>query len=65
MIQGIAGVPDGTAATTDRRLFDEGIETIGQRLRFASYGKPAFDAILELAAGWEVPSCVRRIAVKF
>jgi superfamily II DNA or RNA helicase len=64
LIHGLPGVADGTALTTDRRLFDEGIESLGQRLRFASYGESVFDAILELGAGWDAPSCVRRIAVR-
>jgi len=64
LLRGVPGIIDGTALTTDRRLFDEGIESLGRRLRFATYGEPVFDAILALSAGWEVPGCVRRIAVR-
>ena len=62
-IRGIPGISDGTALTVERRLFDEGIESLGPRLHFATYGDPAFDAILALSAEWETPACVRRIAV--
>jgi hypothetical protein len=50
--------------TVDRDLFDEGIEALGTRLHFATYGDSLFDALLELSATWEMPSCVRRITVK-
>ncbi len=63
LLQGIPGVADGTALTTDRALFDEGVESLGARLRFATYGEPAFDALLELTQTWEPPSCIRRISV--
>lgn len=63
LLAGIPGVPDGTAMTVDRDLFDEGIEALGTRLHFATYGDTHFDALMELSATWETPSCVRRIAV--
>lgn len=63
LLRGLPGIVDGTAFTIDRRLFDEGIEAIGSRLRFATYGEPVFDAIMALSAEWEPPACVRRIAV--
>jgi len=64
LLRGLAGVLDGTALTTDRRLYEEGIESLGPALRFATYGEPVFDAILGQSAGWEQPGCVRRIAVR-
>ncbi|MBV5336319.1 SWF/SNF helicase family protein, partial [bacterium] len=44
LLRGLAGVLDGTALTTDRRLYEEGIESLGPALRFATYGEPVFDA---------------------
>jgi len=64
LLSGIPGVVDGTALTVDRDLFDDGVESLGARLRFASYGEPAFDALLELSETWSPPPCVRRIVVK-
>ena len=63
LLTGVPGVADGTALTIDRGLFEAGIESLGPRLRFATYGEPAFDALLALSETWEVPACVRRIAV--
>ena len=64
LLTGIPGVPDGTALTVNRELFDEGIEALGTRLHFATYGDTSFDSLLELSETWQTPSCVRRITVK-
>ncbi|MFZ1573667.1 MAG: helicase-related protein [Chromatiaceae bacterium] len=63
LLAGVPGVPEGTALTLDRALFDEGIESLGTRLRFAIYGEPAFDALLTMSEEWPPPLCIRRIAV--
>ncbi|MBP8198037.1 MAG: hypothetical protein KAX64_05695 [Chromatiaceae bacterium] len=63
LLAGVPGVPEGTALTLDRALFDEGLESLGTRLRFATYGEPAFDALLAMSEEWPPPPCIRRIAV--
>ena len=63
LLRGLPGIVDGTALTTDRTLYDAGIESLGPRLRFATYGEPVFEALLALSAEWEPPACVRRISV--
>ncbi len=63
LLRGLPGVVDGTALTINRHHYDEGIEDLGPRLRFATYGEPVFDALLTFSAGWAPPSCVRRISV--
>ncbi|ACV62403.1 helicase domain protein [Desulfofarcimen acetoxidans DSM 771] len=60
---GIDGIPSGTVLTTSRALYEEGLADGGARVHFASYGDPFFDAILEHLSSFELPSCVRRIAV--
>lgn len=64
LLNAIPGVPDGTALTVNRKLFDEGIEGLGTRLHFATYGDTCFDSLMKLSATWETPACIRRIAVK-
>jgi hypothetical protein len=63
LLTGIPGVPDGTALTVNRELFDKGIEALGTRLHFATYGDTSFDALLDLSETWEMPTCIRRITV--
>ncbi len=62
-LTGIDGVPDGTVLTVSRKLFEEGMAEGGNRVHFASYGDPYFDALLEHLNSFELPGCVRRIAV--
>jgi hypothetical protein len=58
----IPGVPDGTVLTASRDTFERGLPEVNA-LRFASYGEPAFDAILALTAvGGRSPG-IRRITV--
>ena len=64
LLNAIPGVPDSTALTVNRELFDEGIEGLGTRLHFATYGDTCFDSLMKLSATWEMPACIRRIAVK-
>ncbi len=63
LLRGLPGIVDGTALTVDRKLYDDGIASLGPRLRFATYGEPVFDAILAIGGDWQPPGCVRRIAV--
>jgi superfamily II DNA or RNA helicase len=57
----IPGVPDGTVLTASRETYERGLVQVNS-LRFASYGEPAFDAILELTAVSGLPSGIRRIS---
>ena len=58
----IPGVPDGTVLTASRDTFERGLPEVSG-LRFASYGEPAFDAILALTAASGLPPGIRRISV--
>ncbi len=60
---GIEGVPDGAVLTVSRELYEKGLAGGGVRVHFASYGDPYFDALLEQLGRFELPGCVRRIAV--
>ena len=64
ILSGIPGVPDGTALTVARSLFERGVESLGSGLRFATYGEPSFESLLELTKTWSCPSCVRRISLE-
>jgi len=58
----VPGVPDGTVLTASRETFERGLPEMSA-VRFASYGEPAFDAILGLRAIGGLPPSVRRIGV--
>jgi hypothetical protein len=58
----IPGVPDGTVLTASRNTFERGLPEVNG-LRFASYGEPAFEAILALTAAIGLPPGIRRISV--
>jgi hypothetical protein len=58
----IPGVPDATMLTASRNTFERGLPGVSP-LRFASYGEPAFDAVLELAAAGGLPPGIRRVSV--
>ncbi len=62
-VSGVTGVPDGTILTISRELYEEGLVGSESRVRFASYGEPVFDAILEHMVSFGLPQCVRRIAI--
>lgn len=62
-LSGLTGVPDGTMLTVSRTLYEEGMAGSGTRVRFASYGDTLFDAVLEHMTSFELPPCLRRIAV--
>ena len=58
----IPGVPDGMVLTASRDTFERGLPEVSG-LRFASYGEPAFDAILALTAVAALPLGIRRVSV--
>lgn len=63
LVVGVPGLAEGMALITDRALYDEGVERLGSKLKFATYGEPVFDALLEWSATWDHPPCVRRVSV--
>jgi hypothetical protein len=62
-LRGIDNITDGAVLTVSRDLYDEGLAGEGTRVHFASYGDPCFDAVLVHFGGFDLPACVRRIAV--
>jgi len=64
VLRGIRGIPDGTALTIDRNLYDKGLPGRRETLHFATYGDPAFEAVLESFACLGLPECVREIGEK-
>ncbi|WP_027363589.1 helicase-related protein [Desulfotruncus alcoholivorax] len=62
-VAGIENIPEGVVLTVSRDLYEEGLAG-GTRLHFASYGDTYFDALLEHWKIFELPGCVRRIAVQ-
>ena len=59
----ISGLPDGTAVTASRATFEVSIPELESRLHFATYGDPAFEAILALFDTFQLPACIRRLEV--
>jgi len=62
-VSGIACIPSETLLSVSRSLYDEGLADGGQRVHFASYGDPIFDTIVEHLCSFELPACLRRVAV--
>ncbi len=63
-LSGVEGVPDGTLITVSRELYEEGLGNSPRgALRFASYGEPVFDALLQHLSRFALPACVRRLSV--
>jgi hypothetical protein len=57
-IMELANIPallDGTAVTTSRPTFDVGVSALEGRLHFATYGDPAFEAVLAQVGTFELP----------
>jgi hypothetical protein len=63
VIAGVPGVPPATALTTDRKLYERGVAGYSGSLRFATWGEPAFDSLLETVLAHPTPRCVRRLEV--
>lgn len=61
-VSGIDNLPSPTHLTSSRRLFEEGRAESSTPLHFASYGDPAFDAIVQHMNQYKLPPCVKRIA---
>jgi helicase-like protein/SNF2 domain-containing protein len=59
----IPRVVDGTAMTASRTTFDVGLPTFEGRLHFATYGDPAFEAVLQHIEAFPLPECVQRLEV--
>jgi len=59
----IPNVPDGTAVTTSRATFEVGVPELEGRLHFATYGDPAFEAILAHIETFDLPPCIQRLEV--
>jgi superfamily II DNA or RNA helicase len=64
VLAGLPGLLDGTAVTTCRTTFDAGIAELEGRLHFATYGDPAFEAVLDQMASFDLPGCLRRLEVE-
>jgi len=65
-IMELANIPDlldGTAVTTSRPTFDVGVSELEGRLHFATYGDPAFEAVLAQVGTFALPPCIRRLEV--
>jgi hypothetical protein len=63
-LRGLVTVPHNTALTIDRQLYEEGLSGLEDKLHFASYGDPVFDAVLEEFEDFDLPKCVVRITEK-
>lgn len=63
IVHGVDGVPEGIALTCSPELYEMGLADGLHRLHFASYGDPAFDALLAHMTQYELPPCIRRIEV--
>jgi len=63
-LAGIHGIPDGAAVTTCRSVFDAGVPELEGMLHFATYGDPAFQAILDQIGQFDLPGCIRRLEVQ-
>jgi hypothetical protein len=62
-VGGVPGVGDGTLLTTSRALYEAGAPGCGP-LHFATYGDPAFEAVLAFLGSFDLPPGVRRYAVR-
>ncbi len=60
---GVEGVSPGARITTSRKMFEEGTADSSNVIRFASFGEPVFDAILEHFKTFELPPSIKRIMV--
>ncbi len=56
----IGGVPRNTALTVDRKLYERGEQGL-ERLHFASYGDPFFEAVMKEFEGFPLPDCIHRL----
>jgi superfamily II DNA or RNA helicase len=61
-LNNIPGVADGTVLTASRDTYERSLPGV-DRLRFASYGDPAFDRVLALTAASDLPQGIARVCV--
>jgi len=61
-VWGIEGVVPGTKITTSRKMFEEGAGDPSNNVRFASFGEPAFEAILEHINAYDLPPSIKRVS---
>jgi hypothetical protein len=61
-LSNVPGVADGTVLTVSREAYERGLPDEAP-LRFASYGDPAFEAILALIEASGIPPGISRVAV--
>lgn len=62
-VNGFDNISPKARLTISRRLYEEGLAG-GGRVKFASYGEPLFDALLANIDEIELPTCVKRLAIK-
>lgn len=63
-LTGLDEVPDGTLITTDRRIYEQGLEDDQHRLHFATYGNPVFESLLNHFKEYDLPQCVEILTQK-
>lgn len=63
-VRGVPGIPDGTALTASREVFDKGLGDADAVVHFASYGDPVFDALLEHMNAFELPETMQRLSAR-
>ncbi len=61
LLKGLSPVPDHTALTASRSLYEQGLENMEGRLHFASYGDPVFETVLDEINRFDLPECILRI----
>jgi hypothetical protein len=64
VMRGIPGVPDGVTLTVSREVYEQGSAALTGEVHFATYGEPLFETILNYLAGFPLPPCMQRLAVK-
>ncbi len=59
----LPGIAEGTMLTASRETYDAGLKEADGMLRFAAYGEPVFERLLEILTECETPACVNRITI--
>jgi superfamily II DNA or RNA helicase len=62
-IANVPGVSDGAALTVSRSLYERGSADFEGELHFATWGEPAFDAVVAAVLAHKPPGCIRKIEV--
>jgi len=62
-VWGMEGVTHGTRLTTSRIMFEEGTGDSSNDIKFASFGEPVFDAILEHFNTFKLPPPIKRVEI--